>query len=160
MNKFELDDKRIKRELIDLGIGNKKADEMIELIKSSYNLGNEFPKLSEDSAKKVKSLNNKRVALINEYKRLAWLLKPLIEEESKVRDELDNVSDEICMIQGHRLSADPVPLIDYNHGLILADGYARICVICGKVINKEDMLDNDIVVTDKVSYPKRILYKR
>lgn len=160
MDKFELDSKRIKRDLIDLGIGKEKADEMLNVIMGNNNLDNDFPKLSEDANKQVKGLMSKRTALINEYKRLAWLLMPMLEEETKVWNELDDISSQICEIQGHRLTANPIPLIDYSHGLVFADGYARACVICGKAINKEEIVDNDVVVTDKISYPKRIRYKK
>ena len=160
MDKFELDSRRIKRDLIDLGIGKENVDKMINVIRESYGVCNDFPKLSDDDNKKVKELTNKRTALINEYKRLSWFLKPLLEEETKVMNELDSVSDEMCVIQGHRLSANPIPLIDYNHGLILGEGYARTCVICGRIIKKDEMTDNDVVVTDKISYPKRIHCKK
>ena len=159
MDKFELDDRKLKRDLIELGIGKEKADEMFQMIKNSYGLDNDFPKLSDEDTKRVKNLSNRRTALINEYKRLAWILEPLLEEESKVWDELDGISEQICEIQGHRLSSDAIPLIDYNHVLELSS-YARSCVICGTVFKKDEMLDNDVVVTDKISYPKRIRYKK
>lgn len=159
MDKFEIDSKKIKRDLIDLGIGKEKADEMLKIIYGSYDLDNDFPKLSHEDEKKVKSLGNKRNNLINEYKRIAWLLQPLIEEEAKVWDELENISDQICNIQGHRLSSNAVPLIDYDHGLKFG-GYARTCVICGNVIKKEDFTSDDVVVADKISYPKKVHYKK
>ena len=62
MDKLELDDRKLKRDLIELGIGKEKADEMFQMIKGSYGLDNDFPKYT----KMIKLSNGKKDYTLDE----------------------------------------------------------------------------------------------
>ena len=80
---------------------------------------------------------------------------------------MDDVSNQICQLQGHRLSMYPTGLIDYQNGKLVLVGSTRFCMICGKYIYQADRGENDVVIKtnevdieEKVKMPKRILYKK
>lgn len=158
MKKFKFDFQNT--DFSKMGVDNAEANDFVNKINETTGLNRDFPKLNLHEEVLVKQLIARRNNLVDEYRKIGTILEPLIDEEKVVYHELDDVSKQICKMQGHRLSMYPTGLIDYKNRKLELVGSARVCVICGELIYQDDQTENDVVVTSDERFPKRILYKK
>lgn len=150
-----------------MGANSDLANDFVDAINETEGLNNDFPALNLENQLLLDKLLDQRSKYIHEYQNIVRILEPLLKEEVKVWESLDDVSNQICQLQGHRLSMYPTGLIDYQNGKLVLVGSTRFCIICGKYIYQADRRKNDVVVKTndediekKVKIPKRILYKK
>ena len=124
-----------------------------------FGINNRFPKLDEADQRKQDVLFNKRHLAINRYNDLCRHLLPMIEEEEKIWNSIEEISNHICEFEGHRLSRELGEEIVQNELGEPGTRYYRTCLVCAKKIYKEELQDNDVVVQGEPRL-QRILYHK
>ena len=170
MERFELakseaereeDYKRIVDHFRKMGITEDwKVSSLIKEEQRDFGLNKVFPQLTKEEDSKREELFDLRATVIEKYKQIREALEPLLEEERNIWSSLEDLNNNICEIEGHRLSEKSEEDVEYEGYTRISNGYYRECLICGKRIYKRDLTDKDAVVKGE-SGPKRIMfYKR
>ena len=142
--------------------GIKSCDKVPNLFQENeYNFGifNDFPKLSEADKEKQDKLFREREELIIKYEKIRRRLLPLVLIENNLWDNLREVNQNICELEGHRLSTDVTEEVVPDEIGRPDIYYFRTCLVCGKRVYREKLKDNDVVVKGEKA-PQRILYRR
>lgn len=122
-----------------------------ELIKeepSDFGLNNPMPEINSYQQKVLDDKFATRRELINKYKALSDTFKFLLDKEAEIWNRLQEVSHEICDIEGHRLSSESHQVFVNNGKEVKASYWVRKCVVCGKEITESTMSYRDCVVKD------------
>lgn len=136
-----------------------KISDIIVEKKEDFGINNVFPKLSEKDEAEQNQLFAERALLIEKYEKLRKELLPLLAIENQMWQNIVDVNDMICELEGHRLSIEAeweYDIDDYGHYHKI--GYYRTCLVCGKRVYETNLTARDVVVKGK-SGPKRILYQ-
>ena len=134
-----------------------KIKDILKEKEEDFGLDNSLPEIKEYESKRLEILFKKRQEIIEKYNEIRPILTELLSKEETLWNELENTGQEICSLEGHRLSqiAHPVHNTDgYNRGYTV---WYRKCIICGKEISQAMMHYTDCVVKGEEG-PKRILY--
>lgn len=103
-----------------------------------------------------------RDRLIEEYRALSAEVKEVLAKEAAIWEKLDGVNNEICNIEGHRLSSETYmvypevrsvlgPSKPSSHGYLV-----RRCLVCGKELSASEISYRDCVVKGEGG-PSRVL---
>ena len=155
MEKFEYGKKKVKFEkmkerALSMGMAKYKIYNSLLPIDCGKEIDNNFPNLTDLEINEIEKLYSDKDRLEDDYKKIIKILEPLIVKEKELSIEIQNIKNNICLIQGHRLDED-----SYR---VLERGYGYRCLVCSKIITNKMINDNDVLVSNK-SY-KRVLYKK
>lgn len=168
MKEFELsqtkkDRKKELKKYKKAGFKKWQAKYFLEQRPHTFGLKNNIKTLTEKESEQLQTLSDKRDELIEEYKKLSTQiqplleqLQPLLEKENQVWDNLEQINQDICQIEGHRLSEKVEITKD-------SDGYGgnlyfkyRKCLICDERIYETNISKDDVVVKGESDNPKRL----
>lgn len=134
---------------------------------SKFGLENYFIRLTDEEDKVRDAAFEKRKSLIYKYHELASKIAPLLDEEDEIWKDLQTLNEEICKIEGHRLSStSEAEFDDDGYGRTYTVGYTRKCLVCGETIasNNESFYKlinyKDVVVKGESDRPSRVFSLR
>ena len=167
MERFELakteaereeDYKRVVEHLRKMGIVEDwKISSLIKEEPKDFGLNKVFPQLTKNEDLKRDELFDLRATIIEKYKQIRETLEPLLEEERDLWSSIEDLNNNICEIEGHRLSEKSEEDVEYEGYTRISNGYYRECLVCGKRVYKRSLADKDAVVKGE-SGPKRVLF--
>ena len=146
--------KAVRSQLKTVGI-DKKTDNLNKENLENFGLQNNFPNLDDEQKRKLNDLFYKREIFARRFYDAAESVDDGISYLKRCQKEFFKVNDEICVIQGHRLSN--------SAELVNVDGEMRakrICIICGKEVYDNTISRKDVVVDlPKQQAAKKVLSK-
>lgn len=105
--------------------------------KVTFGLTHTFPILEKKEEIQVAGYFEKRKKLLAKYLDLRERTSELLKQQAEIYNEISQISDAICAIEGHRLSKEVAYLDEFPY---------RTCLICGQKIFEKDLSPNDTVV--------------
>jgi len=114
--------------------------------KDVYGLNHQFLTLTEPEQKQILESDEQRKELLKNIQELEERIKELQAQKRSLQKQYSQVSEKICIIQGHRLSGET---FYFNY----PEKDHRKCFICSKLIHEKELEKNDIII--KIRKPKR-----
>lgn len=142
--------------LVSNGVKESIARHVLESECSFLGIRNRFPKLTEEELTKIEDLFKRREEILKRYIELSEILKPIMEERRNLSSVLYQINNDICSIEGHRLSEDIDPIPGNEYGI---HSISRTCLVCGKSISEYDIDKKDTVVKSEIEPYQRILFR-
>lgn len=126
---------------------------------SEFGLNNPIPEMGNYEERALRGKFEKRADLIKKYKALSDTFQFLLDKEKEIWSEYTDVSEEICDIEGHRLSSQSYRVYVYDGNKVKTSFWVRKCIICGKEVSASEMTYRDCVVKGEEG-PKRLLEQK
>ena len=108
--------------------------------------------LTTDEILEIEELNKRIDNANGELVRINETIKPLVERQKELNNEISDIKYAICNIKGHRL--DPM-----TEHYTMMYGTSYTCMDCGRYVFDKDIRDIDVMTENKQYKRVKTLYK-